>query len=797
MSRNGYSPAARAQPGTARIAVDAEGRIERWGPDAEALLGYPPAEVLGRPVTVLLAGDEVGGAQASATGAVLRHRDGLPVEVDIGITPEPGQDGPAGWSLLLTAASIGHLAEVDRAVLRALFTESPIGLFVLDPQLRVVRFNTAAHGMRGLLSEDVIGRRLREVAPGVVTDAIKRILQHVMDTGDPVTDFVQPGYPPADPDQERVYSMSALRLQDQARRVLGVAGVVIDATERYRARSRVDLLMEASVRIGTTLDVVRTAEELAEVAVPRVADSVAVDVLDSVYHGEAPGPGPVGDQVTLRRTAYRSPAEGGPESVVPVGEVAAFPFPTPFTQCLTDLLPRLIPHVDADTSWLDRVPRFAEEIREGGVHSMMVVPLTARGVILGLVSFLRWETPGAFDEDDLTIAGELAARAAVCVDNARRYTREHTAALTLQRNLVPQHLPAQTAVDAAHVHLPEGAGAEWFDVIPLPGARVALVVGEVTDHGIPAVATVARLRTGVQSLAALDLAPDDLLAHLADLTARLTEEGASLAANDPLQSPPPTATCVLAVYDPVSREVVLARAGHPAPLVAHPDGSTDLADVPEGPALSAEGMPYQCGELRLPAGSLLALYTRGLLSSAGRGDPSAGLRRLQRQLGEPRASVQDTCDAVVYSLPERPDQDVVLLLARTRALPADRVAFWTLPTDPAIVATSRTLVARQLGIWDLPDLVFTAQLVVSELVTNAIRYGTPPIQLRLILDQVLICEVSDGNSAAPHVRHPRASDEGGRGLLLVAQLAKRWGTRLTPGGKTIWAEQPLAVPEPG
>ncbi|MPY63112.1 ATP-binding protein, partial [Streptomyces spongiae] len=149
---------------------------------------------------------------------------------------------------------------------------------------------------------------------------------------------------------------------------------------------------------------------------------------------------------------------------------------------------------------------------------------------------------------------------------------------------------------------------------------------------------------------------------------------------------------------------------------------------------------------------------------------------------------QTMVDALV---PDRPYDDVVLLLARTRRLAADRVAYWDLPADPALVAEARKTTTRQLGDWGLEHLAFTTELVVSELVTNAIRHATGPIRLRLILDRTLICEVFDGGPTAPHLRHPRTTDEGGRGLFLIAQFTQSWGTRFLPEGKVIWAEQSL------
>jgi anti-sigma regulatory factor (Ser/Thr protein kinase) len=232
----------------------------------------------------------------------------------------------------------------------------------------------------------------------------------------------------------------------------------------------------------------------------------------------------------------------------------------------------------------------------------------------------------------------------------------------------------------------------------------------------------------------------------------------------------------------------MARAGHPPPAVVSPDGSTRFLDLPAGPPLGLGGLPFEAVDVELPEGSVLALYTDGLVEAAGR-DIDVGFDLLRDGLRNPSASLEETCERVMRAVKPAPAaDDIVLLLARTHALGADRVRTWHLPSDPAGVATARRAAVDQVAAWGLDELAFSTELIVSELVTNAIRYGHAPIQLRIIRANALICEVSDGNSAAPHLRRARIFDEGGRGLLLVAQIAERWGSRQTPGGKTIWAE---------
>ncbi|MBW5485117.1 SpoIIE family protein phosphatase [Streptomyces bambusae] len=379
-------------------------------------------------------------------------------------------------------------------------------------------------------------------------------------------------------------------------------------------------------------------------------------------------------------------------------------------------------------------------------------------------------------------------------EHVRRQTREHTTTMTLQRSLLPHSLPDQAALEIASRYLPAGGeagvGGDWFDVIPLSGARVALVVGDVVGHGIRASATMGRLRTAVRTLADVDLPPDELLTYLDDLVIHLSadegDQDVSGAAGGI------GTTCLYVVYDPVTRRCTVARAGHPPPVVVSPEGSVYLLDVPAGPPLGLGGLPFETAEAELPEGSMLGLYTDGLLQVRDR-DIDEALDTMFAALARPATSLDSVCDRVLTALlTHRPDDDVALLVARTRALHSDQVVVWDLSSDPSVVAQARRNTTDQLTAWGLEEASFVTELLVSELVTNAIRYGRPPIQLRLIHENTtLICEVSDASSTAPHMRRARTFDEGGRGLLLVAQLAQRWGTRHAPVGKTIWAEQSL------
>ncbi|MBO8195441.1 SpoIIE family protein phosphatase [Streptomyces oryzae] len=590
-----------------------------------------------------------------------------------------------------------------------------------------------------------------------------------------------------------------VRPVDQPARATHIVATLRDTTELQAlagraevARERLQLLYEAGVRVGTTLDVERTAEELAEVAVPRFADFVTVELLEPVLRGEEAGEA----STRMRRVAVRGVREGSP--LYPAGELLPFAPSHPVATGVTTGRALLVPELAASQDWRAQDPEHARRLLDYGIHSLLSVPLQARGVVLGVADFWRADKE-PFEESDLSFAQELTARAAVSIDNARRYTREHAMAITLQRSLLPSELPEQSAVEVAFRYLPAqaGVGGDWFDVIPLPGARVALVVGDVVGHGLHAAATMGRLRTAVQNFSALDLSPEELLAHLDELVTRIDQEHSSEGDGVAITG----ATCLYAIYNPASGQATMGRAGHPGPALVHPDGTVAFPDVPVSPPLGlGAGLPVETAELQLPADSRLVLYTDGLIESRDR-DFDAGLGLLRDVLAHRDQSPEETCQAVISALlPARPGDDIALLVARTRTFAADQVADWDVPSDTTAVAPVRAACVRRLEAWGLGHLTFTTELIVSELVTNAIRYGAAPIGLRLLHDvNSLICEVSDASSTSPHLRRAATTDEGGRGLYLVAQLAQRWGTRYTARGKVIWTEQYLqeSAAEPG
>ncbi|WP_405506627.1 SpoIIE family protein phosphatase [Streptomyces cyaneofuscatus] len=832
----------------ATVVLDGRDTVVGWSPAATELLGFGAHEAVGRPLSAFLsplpaegplpaASDRPAGADPAHPSArpgpgppsggneirLARHRDGHELLVATTVCPLAGGTGGAGGTVgaagpgadspgrVLVAAELGALRQWESrlALLQGLATQSPVGLAIYDTDLRLTWSNTAYEREIGKPLAEYRGMRADElysggtfVTPGY-PKTLDAVMHHVIDTGEPILDLHFQGIPPSDPGTVHLWSCSYYRLQDANGHVFGVCEDAFDISDRQRAQQRLALLVEVGRRIGTVLDVVTTAEEIAEVTVPEFAAAVRVDVARvTVLSGELPATGSSAAMDLLRV---------GEHSVDPAAADAAEPL-----------------YPGAPGSPADRYPPVSyppgspqdRSLASGGLvldDNILVVPLRVGGSVLGLVTFVRSPRPevsdrplsrgpaNTFDNGEVALADELAARAAVCIDNARRFTRERSASLALQRQLLPHHVPPQSAVEIAYRYLPSddvtGVGGDWFDVIPLSGTRVGLVVGDVVGHGLQAAATMGRLRTSVRAFAQLDMAPDELLTRLDDLVGQPlderpgTRDGTAFDAYDELTT---GATCLYAVYDPVSRRCVMARAGHLPPAVVHPDGRVTFPDLPAGPPLGLGGLPFESMEIELPVGSLLALFTDGLVEARDH-DIDQGLNALGRVLGDPAASLEELCDRAVSELV--PDattaDDTALLLARTRQLDAGRVAEWELPAEAMTVGRARELATRQLDVWGLEELSFATELVVSELVTNAVRYGGGPLRLRLIRDRTLLCEVADTGHTSPHLRHSAEDDEGGRGLFIVAQLVQRWGTRYTPAGKTIWTEQALPPVEFG
>ncbi|MEU1600480.1 SpoIIE family protein phosphatase [Streptomyces sp. NPDC005708] len=787
--------------------IDEQGTVVAWTQAAQHVVGYCAEDVVGRPATLLLpSSEEAPGVSAfaeqcraqggwSGTEAV-RHRDGRTLNLSLHLSLLRGQDATNRWLVALTDIGAFPSGMMNGSVRESLLTRAPVGIAIRDPQLRCTWMNdTMEHD--GISRDRRFGRRLKDSLPGFEAEALEAVMRQVLTSGTSAVHEYR-AWPVDDPRREHAFSASFFCLQDADGQALGVCSISVDVTSNQRARERLAILSQASTRIGSTLDIMQTAQELAGLAVPLLADYVTVDLAESVPFGKEPSAqiDTMYDRPPVfRRAGLASIHPGTPESTFARGETVFVPPTSPLATVLRTGRSHLEAVLDASPgTWVDQDPARAQKIREYGMHSVMIVPIIARRAVLGVALFSRGEDPVPFDEDDLLLAEELVTRAALSLDNARQYTRQHTTALALQRTLLPHRLRGGAAVEAVGRYLPAdtdaGVGGDWFDVIPLSGARVALVVGDVVGHGINAAATMGRLRTAVRTLADLELPPDELLAHLDDTFQRLAADDADAADQTPTVV---GATCLYAVYDPITRRCTMARAGHPPPAIVDAQGQVTFPDLPTGAplGLGLGLVPFDAVEVELSEGSLLAFYTDGLVESRD-DDIDVGMDRLGTALAQPDQCLEDLCSSVLETTRTRAaSDDVTLLLVRIHTLNAAHIASWDLPTEPAVVSTARHLAAYQLSEWGLEHLVPTTELIISELVTNAIHHGAGPIRLRLIQHQVLTCEVFDSGTCYPRLRHARIVDENGRGLFLIAQLSSRWGFRSATGGKLVWADQDL------
>ncbi|MGW7356241.1 SpoIIE family protein phosphatase [Streptomyces sp. NPDC054802] len=663
--------------GVAAVVLDAQGRIVLWSPEAEELFGYTAEEALGQyaarlvvreqhfDVITKLFGEVMGTGRRWAGAFPIRHKDGSTRLVEfrnMRLLDDRGDFYALG--IAMDQAALRQV-ERDQALSVQLVSQSPIGLAVLDSDLRYLAVNPALELIHGIPADEHLGRAFHDVLSFPNVDEIEAALRQVLDTGIPQVNQHAVGRSPADPDHDRVWSVSFFRLEDPGGRILGVATSVVDVTERHRAateaeraRRRLALIADASARIGTTLELDRTARELADVAVPELADIAAVDVLDSVLEGRLSELSPTGPAV-IRALAVKAahPTEALQAADAP-GHIAQYAADRLVTQCVHTGRPVMVRHVgEGDLPRIARDPDGAVLLARAGVHSYLAVPLTARGEVLGALDLKRTSNPLPFDHDDMVLARELGARAAVQIDNARWYQSARNTAVTLQRSLLPEHPPCTVGLSVASRYQPAGAaievGGDWFDVIPLEGDKTALVVGDVMGSGIDAATTMGRLRTATSTLASLDLEPARLLEHLDKITAGLGHY---------------IATCIYAVYNPHYRQCCIACAGHLPPALVRAGGPAELLDLPTGAPLGVGGVPFHSAVVEFGPGDQLVLYTDGLVET--RHEPlDDRLNLLLRLLDDPDRPLEETCDRLLQALRQPYDHDdVALLIARAQGM---------------------------------------------------------------------------------------------------------------------------------
>lgn len=659
----------------ASVVLDAEGRIVLWSPQAEELFGYSAREALGQyaarimvheehlEVVVKLFADVLRTGRSWAGAFPVRHKDGSTRLVEFRNMRLLDDRGDVYALGLAADQSTVRRLERDVALSARIVSQSPIGLAVLDTRLRYVSVNPALERIDGVSAEEHIGRRVPEVLAEVDAEAVESAARQVLETGQSLVDVFAVGRTPADPDTDHAWSVSMYRLEDAVGTVLGVAVSVVDVTEQHRAgieaeaaRRRLALIADASARIGTTLDLDRTARELADVAVPELADVAAVDLLEAVVAGRHSKLGPA-EAAVIRALAVRADhAADALEAADPPGQIARYGPDRLVTRCVRTGEPVLVAEVkDEDLSYIARSPEAAVLLSRAGVHSYLAVPLIARGEVLGALDLKRTRDPHPFSADDVLLARELAARAAVQIDNARWYQNARDTALTLQRSLLPHHPSVTGGLEVASRYQPAGAttevGGDWFDVIPLEDDKTALVVGDVMGSGIGAAATMGRLRTATKALASLDLDPARLLEHLDRITDGLDHS---------------IATCLYAVHDPRLRQCRIANAGHLPPARIRPGRAPELLELPTGVPLGVGGVTFSTTTVGLEPGDLLVLYTDGLVETR-RHPLDERLDLLLSLLDDTPRPLEELCDLLLREL-RQPDNhdDVALLVARAQ-----------------------------------------------------------------------------------------------------------------------------------
>ncbi|WP_173860798.1 SpoIIE family protein phosphatase [Streptomyces sp. SAT1] len=659
----------------ASVVLDAEGRIVLWSPQAEELFGYAAQEALGQfaarimvheehlEVVVKLFADVLRTGRSWAGAFPVRHKDGSTRLVEFRNMRLLDDRGDVYALGLAADQSTVRRLERDVALSARIVSQSPIGLAVLDTRLRYVSVNPALERIDGVSAEEHIGRRVPEVLAEVDAEAVESAARQVLETGRSLVDVFGVGRTPADPDTDHAWSVSMYRLEDAVGTVLGVAVSVVDVTEQHRAgieaevaRRRLALIADASARIGTTLDLDRTARELADVAVPELADVAAVDLLEAVVAGRHSKLGPA-EAAVIRALAVRADhAADALEAADPPGQIARYGPDRLVTRCVRTGEPVLVAEVkDEDLAYIARSPEAAVLLSRAGVHSYLAVPLIARGEVLGALDLKRTRDPHPFSADDVLLARELAARAAVQIDNARWYQNARDTALTLQRSLLPHHPSVTGGLEVASRYQPAGAttevGGDWFDVIPLEDDKTALVVGDVMGSGIGAAATMGRLRTATKALASLDLDPARLLEHLDRITDGLDHS---------------IATCLYAVHDPRLRQCRIANAGHLPPARIRPGRAPELLELPTGVPLGVGGVTFSTTTVGLEPGDLLVLYTDGLVETR-RHPLDERLDLLLSLLDDTPRPLEELCDLLLREL-RQPDNhdDVALLVARAQ-----------------------------------------------------------------------------------------------------------------------------------
>ncbi|MEE1836152.1 SpoIIE family protein phosphatase [Streptomyces sp. SP17KL33] len=649
--------------GLAIAVIDPAGLVGLWSPEAQALTGHAPSEIVGRDLS-MLADQPAGHGHAlvaelvRAGGAVrvdrLRCADGTCRSVRWRAVPVPLA---AGTGLVAVA---GHDTQethgCDPAATDLLLHSSPVGLAVLDGDLRYRFVNGALARLNGLPVAAHLGRRIVDVLDLPDPQAYEDMLRRVTDDGETVTNLQVAAIRPDGTPYAAVGTLFPLR--DADGRVVGQAGVVHDLggtraelLDTARSQRRLELLSRVSASLSQGLDVAGVASRLSAACSPAFARTVTVDLLASAVR-RAPDSWA---RDTAPQDAAAHPDKSAPPQVHPLS-ASAHDGSTHSGRTATE---RDLPRTRAASTPVGECIRSADAVSfhvdeaQEPPHHGIALPLLAAGHVLGAVTF---SGPTSFDADDLLTMRDIAARTAMAIDNALLYRRERLATLALQRHLLPARLPDIPWARTAHRYLPAQngtlAGGDWYDIVRLPGARVGMTVGDVMGHGLGAAAAMGRYRSSARALLSVGLEPGQLLTRL---------DGLGDETDDELP-----ATCVCAVYDGATGDLRLALAGHPPPLLIRPDGSAEILAADPGPPMGM-GLDhtYESTHRAVPPGSLLVLYTDGMIEDRhSLVDLDQGISMLRRAVHHTEMPLDEVCDALMAVRPANSADDATLFVAR-------------------------------------------------------------------------------------------------------------------------------------
>ncbi|MFI6648440.1 SpoIIE family protein phosphatase [Streptomyces sp. NPDC050529] len=465
-------------------------------------------------------------------------------------------------------------------------------------------------------------------------------------------------------------------------------------------------------------------------------------------------------------------------------------------------------YLPTPADYRDRYPATWPLARRFGRRSWAFLPLIVAGRTMG-TWMAGFRHPVSFSPDERSVLTTVARMLAQALARAGVAETERELSLGLQRSMMPSLGPEIPGMTVAARYVPTGGGlqvgGDWYDMIPLPNGRIALVIGDVQGHDVRAAGLMGQLRIALRAYASEGHRPDAVLARASRFLSGLTdayEEGEETGAR--------FATCLYAEADPDTGTLDIARAGHPDPVVMTGDGTAVIRQTEGGLPLGIEAdADYPMTRITLEAGETIMLCTDGLIETGGH-DLATGWVRLRPVLERHNGDLEKLADELVQAvhgpashyttgpLADRREDDIAVLLLRrevSTAHPAAprRIALTIAQAEPERIAAARSLLRELLHDWADPEQVDSAVLMVSEMATNVLVHTDGDA---LMVAQAsgehgrrrLRVEVSDGSDELPHRRRPGEMASSGRGLVLMEMLADAWGVDPRGTGKSIWFE---------